>query len=376
MKITLITTQASYWGGSEVLWTQVAEYALSKGDQVQIVIYDQKGNLHPVLNELQAKVTSCILLRNFVHSAGSAVQKAAAAVKNKLSPENLDAISAFNPDCILVSQANNFDAAFHPLISSFLATFSKPFYLLSQFNVDHGGLSYGDMEKACNTFAKAKLIFFVSKRNKDTTERQIAQTVSNAKVIDNPLNLRDTSYVPYPESNVISFASVARFDVNFKGQDILLQILSGNEWKAREWKLNFYGSGDDEKYLKKLTAFYELNDKVEFKGQVSDVREIWKNNHALLMPSIAEGKPLALEEAMVCGRVSVVSDVAGNAELVDDGVNGYIASSFLPGPFSKALERAWAERSQWQHKGKLAHEKMLHTLDFSPHITIYNTITK
>jgi glycosyltransferase involved in cell wall biosynthesis len=47
------------------------------------------------------------------------------------------------------------------------------------------------------------------------------------------------------------------------------------------------------------------------------------------MASSGEGKPLALTEAMLCGRPAVVTDVGGNAELVSDRVTGFVTQSAL-----------------------------------------------
>jgi L-malate glycosyltransferase len=375
MKITFITTLEAYWGGSEELWVRCAEYAISKGHEVQVVYYKQ-NELHPLLINLKNKAASYLELRKDLQGAGL-FGKAVAAVKNRIYATGLKKVEEFNPDCILVSQVNNYSAPFHPLIFSFLRKFTRPFYLISQFNFDHFCLPYSDIEKARELFSKASRIYFVSQRNKLVTERQLARRIPNFRIIDNPLNLNDISYVSYPGiKEKVNFASVARLEANFKGQDILLEILSGESWKERNWHLNIYGTGPDEAYLKELSHFYNLQDKVTFHGQVREIRKIWEINHCLVMPSVAEGKPLALEEAMVCGRIGIVSDVAGNAELTDDGINGFIASSFLPQPFSRAMEKAWNNKENWEEMGKLAHDKMLRVLDFSPQSTIIDEIEK
>ena len=41
-------------------------------------------------------------------------------------------------------------------------------------------------------------------------------------------------------------------------------------------------------------------------------------NHLLVLPSRAEGTPIALVEAMICARPAVVTDVGGNVEWLED----------------------------------------------------------
>ena len=55
-----------------------------------------------------------------------------------------------------------------------------------------------------------------------------------------------------------------------------------------------------------------------FAGYQSDVRAIWAREQLLVMSSRDEGTPLALVEAMLCGRSAIVSDVGGNQEWVTE----------------------------------------------------------
>ena len=66
---------------------------------------------------------------------------------------------------------------------------------------------------------------------------------------------------------------------------------------------------------------------VHFRGHVNDIRAIWEQNHLLVLPSRYEGLPLALVEAMWCGRPAVVTDVGGNAELCVGKRNGICRAS-------------------------------------------------
>jgi len=89
---------------------------------------------------------------------------------------------------------------------------------------------------------------------------------------------------------------------------------------------------------------------------VSDIRsEIWESHHVLVMPSLLEGMPLALVEAMLCGRPALCSDVGGASELVQDGHNGFIAGSPFSSQLVEALEQAWSARLKLHEMGDAAH---------------------
>ena len=74
----------------------------------------------------------------------------------------------------------------------------------------------------------------------------------------------------------------------------------------------------------------------------------------LVLPSRYEGLPLALVEAMWCGRPAVVTDVGGNAEVCSDGETGFLSVAPTVELLDEALERAWAQRDNWQAMGRVA----------------------
>jgi glycosyltransferase involved in cell wall biosynthesis len=107
-------------------------------------------------------------------------------------------------------------------------------------------------------------------------------------------------------------------------------------------------------------------DNVSFLGQTDDVRAIWETHHGLLMPSRYEGLPLAVIEAMLCQRIVVATDVAGNAEHVRDGVDGFIAEAPTVRHIDDALERAWQRRHEWSAMAKSAKERLLEVMPVDP----------
>jgi glycosyltransferase involved in cell wall biosynthesis len=93
---------------------------------------------------------------------------------------------------------------------------------------------------------------------------------------------------------------------------------------------------------------------VSFAGLVRDVPAIWTAHHGLILPSRCEGLPLVLVEAMLSGRVPIVTNVGGNAEVVGDGITGYLAAAATEDALDEAMERAWNERHRWREIGAAA----------------------
>jgi glycosyltransferase involved in cell wall biosynthesis len=69
------------------------------------------------------------------------------------------------------------------------------------------------------------------------------------------------------------------------------------------------------------------------------------------MTSLWEGLPLSLIEALALGKPVVATDVGGNAEVVEDNINGYIVSPKDVAGIAAALLELY------KNKAKLGHYK-------------------
>jgi glycosyltransferase involved in cell wall biosynthesis len=207
---------------------------------------------------------------------------------------------------------------------------------------------------------------FVSQRNLDVAKRQLCLPLDNGVVVHNPPRMTEWSLIPFPEGPMLKMAMVARLECGVKGQALVLQVLAEPVWADRDWQLEIYGKGPDEAYLKELIVFLGLEGRVRLCGHVADIREAWAKNMLLVMASSGEGKPLALTESLLCGRPAVVTDVAGNAELVQHLVHGFVAESATLQSLSRALGEAWAHRHELPAMGLRAHADMMQKLSPPP----------
>ena len=195
--------------------------------------------------------------------------------------------------------------------------------------------------------------YFVSKANLSLAEKQIGARLSNAEIVWNPFNINYDVVPAWPtlgRESEIRFACIGRLHPPSKGQDILFEALAGKPWLDRPWRLCLYGEGPMRQGLVRLAKHLGISDRVMFEGY-RPVEQIWASNHVLVMPSRYEGLPLAIVEAMLCGRPVVATDVAGNAEVVEDGLTGFLADAPTVGSVARALERFWGQRHQAEEIG-------------------------
>jgi glycosyltransferase involved in cell wall biosynthesis len=368
-KIAIISTLSGYpWGGSEYLWAAMAEQALLEGHEVFISVYDLSST-HSYIIKLQQQGAK-IFPRTRFFSLFSRVYRQV--IKNFFF-KNFFLLSAFKPifdckpDVICISEGHLYSAVYDPDFISLLKKTSIPYVIVSHLNEESYKLNDQIRQTAQKLFNAAIYHVFVSYSNLKLAERQLAQSLPNALVLQNPVNLSDLRIVDWPTEPTINFASVARLEVGYKGQDILFEILSTQTWQQRNWQLNLYGSGPDQSYLEALVQHYGIAERVKFMGHVNDIRSIWSGNNILLLPSREEGgPPIVLVEAMICGRPVVATNVGAVTEWIEDGQTGFIAEASTPKLFSAAMNRAWEAQNNWEQMGIQAHENATTKLDYSP----------
>jgi glycosyltransferase involved in cell wall biosynthesis len=137
------------------------------------------------------------------------------------------------------------------------------------------------------------------------------------------------------------------------------------KWRERELSVSLFGGGNNERALKRSVELHGLSS-VRFGGHTAEIEQVWASHHALILPSRCEGLPLALVEAMLCGRISIVTDVGGNKELLEDNVTGFVAAWPKVEALDEALERAWQQRNEWRSMGVAAAECVRRQIPHDP----------
>jgi len=87
------------------------------------------------------------------------------------------------------------------------------------------------------------------------------------------------------------------------------------------------GDGPEEELLRNLARECGVAERLRFCGYVSDARQIYLAADVVLMPSLFEGLPMSLLEAMAMRVPVVASALDGIAEVVDDGRDGFLVPS-------------------------------------------------
>jgi len=147
------------------------------------------------------------------------------------------------------------------------------------------------------------------------------------------------------------FLFVGRLRIR-KGVEVLLEAM--RELRCLEGaRLLIAGDGEHRVALERRASELELGPAVRFLGRcdAARVRGLLRGARALVVPSIYEGMPLVVLEAMEAGVPVIASAVSGIPEVVEDGATGWLVPPEAPEALAEALAAALADPAEAARRG-------------------------
>jgi glycosyltransferase involved in cell wall biosynthesis len=140
-----------------------------------------------------------------------------------------------------------------------------------------------------------------------------------------------------------------------KGYDVLIQALSLLQADRPDltWRAMIAGRGHDEGRLRQLIERKELATRCLLLGHRDDIPDLLAAADVYALPSLSEGLPLALLEAMLAGKPIVASDVGGIPEAI--GSNN-VALLVTPGNAERLAEALATLLSDRDRAEQLGHK--------------------
>ncbi len=358
------------WGGSEELWARAMPFIKEVG--YTFTLYkDRINRKHPEMQQLNAQGVHFIEM----DEPRSIIKRTTTKLKNKLlskerSPFYTNSPHALvfrknllknRPAFVIIAQGINFDGTGYAYQCMQLQI---PYCIIVQKAVDFFWPAAKERSLMIKVFQKAQKCYFVSRHNQRLTEEQFGIRFTNAQQVWNPVKI-SRQLIPYPvKDQQLRLACVGRLFIIDKGQDILLRVLSEEPWKSRPVTVSFIGSGHDEDGLKELTKLLNVKN-VDFAGHRSDIESLWKDYHALILPSRSEGMALSVLEAMAAGRPVIVTDAGGHEDLIKHGITGFIADATKK-DLARVMEEAWQQQERWRDIGINANKFINEVIPSSP----------
>jgi glycosyltransferase involved in cell wall biosynthesis len=148
-----------------------------------------------------------------------------------------------------------------------------------------------------------------------------------------------------------------------KGHAVLFAALPQVWAVCPEAHVVLAGAGELEHELRERAAQLDPLGRIHFVGQQDDMPRVLAALDVFVLPSLYEGLPFAVLEAMSTARPIVATSVDGTAEVIADGQNGLLAPPGQSEPLAAAIARMLADPQLRARFGEAA--RATATADFS-----------
>lgn len=191
-------------------------------------------------------------------------------------------------------------------------------------------------------FAKCPVVFF---QNGDDSElfvrRKIVRPDQVRLVPGSGIDLDRFRPEPPVLSAAPSFLFIGRL-LGDKGVREFVEAARQLRPSNPDWKFHILGpidEGNRSGIAASELARWVTEGVVEHLGRADDVRPFIAAATAVVLPSYREGLPRSLLEAAAMARPLVATDVPGNRQVVEHGVNGFLCDVRSPAALAEAMRR-------------------------------------
>lgn len=208
-------------------------------------------------------------------------------------------------------------------------------------------------------FSYADRIILLSKEWKDFFVKEICNE-EKATVIFNGVIVPDFQRNNYLDKNILF---IGRIDKK-KGIYDLLDAFSEALKRDNEIHLYIAGTGEEQKLIE-CAKRLNIEDKIELLGWVrgKEKDDIMRKCSLMILPSYTEGMPVSVLEAMSYSMCTIVSDVGGVPQIIDDGVNGLLIKPGHPEMIEQKINFAISKPTEKMKIGQNARAKICKIFD-------------
>lgn len=182
--------------------------------------------------------------------------------------------------------------------------------------------------------------------------------------------LRATLGIP-PNAPLLGF--VGRLSPE-KGPSVFARAALLLHSRAPEVHFVFVGEGPMETELRELARRFGLTGRLHFAGLQRDMCAVHAELDVVVSTSNSEAMPLALMEAMACGRPVVATRVGGVPDLVEHGETGWLTGVGEFDDIAGRCAELVADPAQRRRMGERARQRVMERFDLSDCVARMDTL--
>lgn len=221
----------------------------------------------------------------------------------------------------------------------------------------HGGTSRANLKKRRLTkslfnflftsryVGKSAGIVFLNKQEKDNSI--FASRKGHYCIIPNGVKIQNIDIRDKSQPDKINFIFLSRIDIKYKGLDILLQSAESLAAQHPEanFEFNIYGGRYDNTIIEEFRRMVgQTKAPVTFHGEVlgDDKDSAFLNGNIYVLPSLSEGMPVTVLEALSFGNPCIVTPNTNMAELITSSNAGWVCEPTVAS-ITESLAKAYTE---------------------------------
>jgi glycosyltransferase involved in cell wall biosynthesis len=242
---------------------------------------------------------------------------------------------------------------------------------------------YGAKQMAAYRLAAKGFTVSVSVSNAIRCQVQKERHVPEAKTRTIRYGVDTRKFYPVPDGSIRKalglhrmrtvFGTVARLTEQ-KGHRFLLEALPKIVRERPDAVFVFAGDGPLRKSLESAAAALEVERNVRFLGFRSDVVQLMAAFDAFVLPSLYEGLPNAVLEAMACGKPVIATAVDGTPEAVVHGETGWLVPPRDPAALADAALRFCNSRTLMKKLGHNGRKRAVRTFGIDRQVSAFDEL--
>jgi glycosyltransferase involved in cell wall biosynthesis len=148
---------------------------------------------------------------------------------------------------------------------------------------------------------------------------------------------------------------VARLDLQ-KGFEYLLRAVRELCNTMNGFKVVIVGEGPDRRAIEAMVEEYGLQSSVMLAGQQSDMPGVYAAMDIFVLPSLNEGLPMTILEAMAASKPVIATRVGAIPKVINDGENGLLVNPRNSEALRNALASLLSDPDKCRRMGEKAHD--------------------
>ena len=159
-----------------------------------------------------------------------------------------------------------------------------------------------------------------------------------------------------PQKDRFKMLFVGRFDRIQKQPSLLIDAFHSISNNHQNWELTMIGDGDERQVLENQISNLGLQEKIKLLRSKPDISDFYREADLFVIPSLWEGSPNALAEAMAYGLPAIGFEVDGVKHLIKNNRTGWLCPAVNTSDLAETLAIALRSTCSFKEFGQTARD--------------------